>query len=41
MVGAVVYAILIFSVKAITVDEVETTLPGGTKIAKVVRKFVK
>ncbi len=41
MVGVIVYAILIFSVKAITVDEVETSLPGGTKIAKILRKFVK
>ena len=40
-VGVVVYAILIFAVKAITIDEVETTLPGGTKIAKIMRKFVK
>ena len=28
-------------VKAITIDEVEATFPGGTKIAKVMRKFVK
>ena len=41
MVGSVVYGILIFAVKAITIDEVEATFPGGTKIAKVMRKFVK
>ena len=41
MVGVIVYGILIFAVKAITVEEVETTFPGGTKIAKVLRKFIK
>ena len=41
MVGVLVYGVLIFVVKAITVDEVETTLPGGRKIARVLRKFVK
>jgi stage V sporulation protein B len=41
MVGVIVYAILIFAVKAITIDEVEATFPGGTKIARVMRKFVK
>ncbi len=40
MVGAVVYTILIFVVKAITVDEVEL-LPGGNKISGMIRKFVK
>ena len=41
LIGLIVYAILIFAVKAITIDEVETTLPGGTKIAKVLRKIMK
>lgn len=41
MVGVIVYGILIFTVKAITIDEVEATFPGGTKIAKVMRKFVR
>lgn len=41
MVGMVVYGILIFAVKAITIEEVETSFPGGTKIAKVLRKFVR
>jgi stage V sporulation protein B len=41
MVGVIVYGILIFAVKAITIDEVEATFPGGTKIARVMRKFVK
>lgn len=40
MVGAIVYVILIFMVKAITLEEVET-MPGGTKLVKILRKFVK
>ncbi|WP_303857423.1 putative polysaccharide biosynthesis protein [Aminicella lysinilytica] len=35
----VIYAVLIFAVKAITVDELET-MPGGTKLAKIARKFI-
>jgi len=41
MVGVVVYAVLIFAAKAITIEEVETSFPGGTKLAKILRKFVK
>lgn len=41
MIGVIVYAVLIFSVKAITIEEVEVSMPGGTKIAKILRKFVK
>lgn len=41
MVGVIVYAVLIFAVKAITIEEVETSFPGGTKLAKILRKFVK
>ncbi len=40
MVGVVVYGILIFALKAITLKEVES-MPGGTKLVKVLRKFVK
>lgn len=40
LVGMVIYAVLIFAVKAITVDELET-MPGGTKLAKIARKFIK
>ncbi|MGN0659910.1 MAG: oligosaccharide flippase family protein [Emergencia sp.] len=40
MVGVVVYVILIFALKAITLDEVET-IPGGTKLVKIIRKFVR
>lgn len=40
MVGGIVYVILIFVIKAITVDELET-MPGGRKIAKIVRKVVR
>lgn len=40
MVGGIVYVILIFALKAITLDEVET-MPGGTKLVKILRKFVK
>lgn len=39
-VGAVVYLVLIFAVKAITVDELDL-IPGGTKLKKIVGKFVK
>ena len=40
MVGGIVYLILIFTLKAITLAEVET-MPGGTKLVKILRKFVK
>ncbi len=40
MVGVVVYVILIFMLKAITLDEVET-MPGGTKLSKILKRFVK
>ena len=40
VIGAGVYVILIFTVKAITMEEVER-MPGGNKLAKVLRKFVK
>ena len=40
MVGGIVYVILIFALKAITLAEVET-MPGGTKLVKILRKFVK
>ncbi len=40
MVGVVVYVILIFTLKAITLDEVET-MPGGTKLVKILKRFVK
>ena len=40
MVGAVVYVILIFMIKAITLEEVES-MPGGTKLVKLLRKFVR
>lgn len=40
MTGVVVYGVLIFSLRAITLDEVET-MPGGTKLSKIIRKFVK
>lgn len=39
-VGAVVYVILIFSVKAITMEELEQ-IPGGGKLTKILRRFVK
>lgn len=40
VIGGIVYGVLIFALKAITIEEVET-FPGGHKIAKVLRKFVK
>ena len=40
VVGAVIYVILIFTLKAITLEEV-ASMPGGTKLVKVIRKFVK
>lgn len=40
LVAMVIYAVLIFLLKAITVDELET-MPGGTKLAKIARKFIK
>lgn len=40
MTGVIVYGVLIFALKAITIEEVET-MPGGTKLAKIIRKFVK
>lgn len=40
MIGAIVYGILIFVVKAIDIEEVEL-LPGGKKLSRVIRKFVK
>ena len=40
MAGGIAYAVLIFAVKAITVEEVEM-LPGGAKLQKVIRKIVK
>ena len=40
MVGAVVYVILIFMLKAITLAEVET-MPGGSKLSKILKRFVK
>lgn len=40
MAGAVVYVILIFVLKAITLEEVES-MPGGTKLVKIIGKFVK
>ncbi len=40
MVGVVVYVILIFTLKAITLEEVET-MPGGTKLVKILKRFVK
>ncbi len=36
-----VYAVCIFAVKAITVEEMEEGFPGGAKLAKIVRKFVR
>ena len=39
-VGGLTYAVLIFVVKAITIDEVEM-LPGGTKLNKIIRKIMK
>lgn len=35
----VIYAVMIFVVKAITLEEMET-MPGGTKLAKIARKFI-
>lgn len=40
LIGGLVYVMLIFLIKAITLEEVET-MPGGTKLAKLVRKFVR
>lgn len=40
MTGVIVYGVLIFALKAISLEEVET-MPGGTKLAKILRKFVK
>ena len=40
MVGVIVYVILIFMFKAITLAEVET-MPGGTKLVKILKRFVK
>lgn len=40
VIGGIIYAVLIFVFKAITVDEVEN-LPGGRKLAPVIRKVVK
>ncbi len=40
MVGAVVYVILIFVLKAITLEEV-SAMPGGAKLQRLIRKFVK
>ena len=40
MAGAVIYAILIFAFKAITIDELEM-FPGGNKLKKIIGKFVK
>ena len=40
LVAMVIYAVLIFLLKAITVEELET-MPGGTKLAKIARKFIK
>lgn len=40
MTGAVVYVILIFMLKAITMDDV-AVMPGGAKLQKILRKFVK
>ena len=40
MVGVIVYAVLIFAIKVITKDEV-VMLPMGTKLIKIVDKFVK
>ena len=40
MTGAAVYGVLIFVLKAITVEEV-AAMPGGSKLQKIIRKFVK
>lgn len=40
MTGAIVYGVLIFVLKAITVEEV-AAMPGGSKLQKIIRKFVK
>lgn len=40
IVGAAVYAVLIFVFKAITVDEVKM-IPGGSKLEPIIRKFIK
>ena len=36
-----VYAVLIFLVKAITVDEVEEGFPGGARIARLLRRWIR
>lgn len=40
MVAVVVYVVLIFALKAITLEEVKT-MPGGTKLVKILTKFFK
>lgn len=40
LIGVVTYVVLIFVLKAITMEEVET-MPGGTKLTKILRKFVR
>lgn len=40
IIGAVVYAVLIFVFRAITIDELKL-IPGGAKFEKIVRKIVK
>lgn len=40
VIGAGVYAVLIFAFKAITLEEV-SSFPGGTKLQKIIRRFVK
>ena len=40
LVGVIVYVVLIFTLKAITLKEVES-MPGGTKLVKIIRRFVK
>ncbi|MGF6374972.1 stage V sporulation protein B [Clostridiales Family XIII bacterium PM5-7] len=39
-VGGIIYVVLIFAMKAITLDEV-ATMPGGTKLVKIIGKFVR